>query len=89
MNLKAITTRIKNHLSDYHQKKEKNASEKKMQKIQQMSQKESMKKIPEIGANASILMLIVNVLHSGIKSCSDQAGNKILLYTDYKRQPEM
>ena len=91
MNLKAITTRIKNHLSNYHQKKRKKtmASEKKMQKIQQMSRKESMKKIPEIGANASLLMLIGNVLHSGIKSCSDQAGNKILLYTDYKRQPEM
>ena len=80
MNLKAITTRIKNHLSNYHQKKKRKktmASEKKMQKIQQMSRKESMKKIPEIGANASILMLIGNVLHSGIKSCSDQARNKI------------
>ena len=77
MNLKAITTRIKNHVSNYHQRKENNASEKKMQKIQQMSQKQSMKQIPEIGANASILMLIVNGLHSVIKSCSDQAKNKI------------
>ena len=88
MNLKAITTRIKNHLSNYHQRKENNASDKKMQKIQQMSQKDSMTQIPEIGTNASILMLIVNALHSVIKSCSDSAKNKMICAA-YKRQPEM
>ena len=75
MNLKAITTRIKNHLSNYHQKKKKERKQwqvrGKCRKYSKWAEKKSMKKIPEIGASASILMLIVNVLHSVIKSCSD------------------
>ena len=77
MNLKVITTRIKNHLPNDHQREENNASEKKMQKIANEPKREYEKRSQK--ASASILMLFVNILYSVTMSCSDQAKNRICL----------